>query len=235
MLSKIKQKMDNISFKLRRNVEHLKKGIDINHEWYGNDYAGFYVCPDLLNKDSIVYSFGIGEDISFDKVILDKHHCQGFGFDPTPKSIDWIEHQNLPANFSFYPVGISNITEQVNFYLPTIEENVSGSIVKHRNVTEKRKVQVPMKCLGDIVKELEHKRIDILKMDIEGSEYDVIESLFDAGVLIDQLLIEFHDRFFEEGSKKSLASIKFLLEKGYEIFGVSDSYEEISLIRKNAI
>ena len=36
-------------------------------EWYGNGYGGFYVDPSLVPENAIVYSFGIGEDISFDK------------------------------------------------------------------------------------------------------------------------------------------------------------------------
>lgn len=38
--------------------------------WYGNGYGGFYVNPDLLNSSSIVYSIGIGEDISFDLDVI---------------------------------------------------------------------------------------------------------------------------------------------------------------------
>jgi len=34
--------------------------------WYGSPYGGFYVDPTLLDENSVVYSFGIGEDISFD-------------------------------------------------------------------------------------------------------------------------------------------------------------------------
>ena len=39
-------------------------------EWYGNGYGGFYVDPSLVPDNAIVYSFGIGEDISFDKAII---------------------------------------------------------------------------------------------------------------------------------------------------------------------
>lgn len=66
---------------------HLRKGVKCPTAWYGNTYGGFYVCPDHLNAQSIVYSVGIGRDISFDKAILVQHNCQVFGFDPTPNSI----------------------------------------------------------------------------------------------------------------------------------------------------
>jgi hypothetical protein len=63
-------------------------------QWYGNDYGGFYICPILLappprthNKKIIVYSCGVGEDISFDIAIMHDCDCEVFAFDPTPKSI----------------------------------------------------------------------------------------------------------------------------------------------------
>jgi len=40
--------------------------IDCQKEYYGTEYGGYWVSPDTITKDSIVYSFGVGEDISFD-------------------------------------------------------------------------------------------------------------------------------------------------------------------------
>ena len=74
---------------------HIKKQINCDYEWYGNEYGGFNVNPNLIENNGIVYSFGIGEDISFDEAIMRNHNCTVFGFDPTPKSIEWCSRQNL--------------------------------------------------------------------------------------------------------------------------------------------
>ena len=168
----------------------MKVKVKCNYCYYGNNYGGFYVNPDLLNKNSIVYSFGIGEDISFDSAIIDNHNCQVFGFDPTPKSINWIKNQQLPFNFNFYNYGISNITGFVNFNLPKNKDYVSSSIISHQNVDNTNAIKVPMKSFDDIFNELGHDVVDVLKMDIEGSEYDVIKSILTSSVLIKQILIE---------------------------------------------
>ena len=68
---------------------HIKKQITCPVHWYGNDYGGFYLNPNIIKDGSTIYSFGIGEDISFDKAVLEAHSVQIFGFDPTPKSIKW--------------------------------------------------------------------------------------------------------------------------------------------------
>ncbi len=91
-----------------------------------------------------------------------------------------------------------------------------------------------MKSIKDIVYELGHKQIDVLKMDIEGSEYNVIDSIVNSEIPVNQILIEFHDRFFENGIEKTRQAIIQLKQHGYEIFAFSDSFEEISFINKKS-
>ena len=91
-----------------------------------------------------------------------------------------------------------------------------------------------MKAFGDVVKMLKHSKIDVLKMDIEGSEYDVIDDILDYDIEITQIVIEFHERFFSNGKEKSIKLIKSMNKKGYKIFAVSKSYQEISFIKKSS-
>ncbi|MGH2624665.1 MAG: FkbM family methyltransferase [Sphingobacterium sp.] len=200
-------------------------------QWYGNGYGGFYLDPTLLSDNAIVYSFGIGEDISFDLSIIDKHACQVFGFDPTPKSIAFINQNPPPANFHFYPFGIGEHTENVLFHLPKNKNHVSGSIYEHSLVDGENAVEVLLKSFKDITKDLGHQEIDVLKMDIEGSEYAVMQGILDSGIPIKQILVETHERFFSNGKQKGKAFFNLLKEKGYRIFAISDTYQEISLIK----
>ena len=90
---------------------------------------------------------------------------------------------------------------------------------------------MPVRRLGTILEELGHDRLDILKMDIEGAEYDVIEEIVNAPVPISQVLIEFHHRFPHIGTGKTRQAIARLNSAGYRIFNVSASGEEISFIK----
>ena len=235
MIKKIKSKVRSLLLLITGKIGYIKTGVYCKHEWYGNNYGGFYICPEILNSKSIIYSFGIGEDISFDKTVIDKHGCTVYGFDPTPKSINWIKNQKLPVKFKFFEYGISTKNEMVNFYLPKNPNYVSGSIIVHKNIEFMNKVSVPMKCLTEITKKLGHQHIDVLKMDIEGSEYDVIENILNSPVTINQILMEFHYLYFKDGKTKTQNTIKLLKKFGFEVFAVSDSFEEISFINKNAL
>jgi FkbM family methyltransferase len=232
----IKSKIKRLLRVLSGQVNHIKKTANLHKKWYGNQYGGFYVYPKFLNQNSIIYSFGIGEDISFDISVIENHNCHVFGFDPTPKSIKWVkQHQSLPSKFIFFEYGIADKSGMIDFYLPKNIEHVSGSFIKQDNVDDKQKVLVEMKSWEDIVNTLGHSQIDVLKMDIEGAEYNILDSFLESSVPIIQILIEFHDRLFDDGKIKSINAIKKLKNHGYEIFGISDSFEEVSFIKKTIL
>ena len=98
-------------------VKHLKPTITCPKKWYGTSYGGFYINPNLLTNQSVIYSFGIGKDIRFDMACSNNHQSSIYAFDPTPKSIKWIKEQKLPANFHFLilasPLGIKNLLHSI--------------------------------------------------------------------------------------------------------------------------
>lgn len=200
--------------------------------WYGNKYVGFYVVPELLDKDSIVYSFGIGEDISFDLDVINMHGCRIFAYDPTPRSIDWISNQDLPANFKFQPFGIDCIDKESVFYLPKNKSFVSGSLSLTEFIDEKEKIIVPVFRLKTLMERNGHDHINVLKMDIEGAEYGVLEDIINSGIKVKQILVEFHHRFMKDSVEKTRNALKLLSNNGFKVFGVSDLNSEISFINE---
>lgn len=210
----------------------IKRSIDINHLWYGSNYGGFFVHPDSLNESSIVYSFGIGEDITFDLALIKTHGCSVFGFDPTPKSINWIGSQkSLPDGFKFHPFGIGAESGERIFFLPHNPNHVSGSILQQKNVDSAKQIQVTLKSMQEIISLLQHQRIDVLKMDIEGAEYEVIPGILNSGIEINQILIEFHHRMISHGKMLTKNAISMLKKYNYGIFGVSENGDEVSFIK----
>ena len=162
-------------------------------EWYGSDYGGWVICPTGLAKTSIIYSLGIGEDISWDEELIAKHGVEVFGFDPTPKSAAYIQQRN-PRNFNFFQMGVADHDGLFKFYPPRNEDYVSCSLFRQKDLKDEP-ILVKMMTLDAIMKQLGHEEIDILKMDIEGAEYGVIEDIIKKSIFPRQILIEFHHRF----------------------------------------
>lgn len=225
MISKIKY---FIKVLLRKEIIS-KVQVNVPVRWYGNKDAGFYVYSKNLNSDSVVYSFGVGEDILFDLQLISIYHCAVFGFDPTPKSVEFIQRNKSPNLYHFIPVAIYKHDGKINFELPENPNHVSCTVSNDSN--KKNIIEVPCKKFTTIVEELAHTKIDILKMDIEGAEYDVIEEILESEIQIDQILLEFHHRFARIGLIKTKEAIKKLNNHGYKIAAISDSREEYTFIK----
>lgn len=199
-------------------------------ETLGNPGAAFTICPDKIDEHSIVYSFGIGTDISFDVSTIEKYKLNVCAFDPTPRSLDWLKKQKLPSNFSYYDFGIASFDGEASFFLPQNPDNVSYSMEKNSFVSSDS-VVVKVLRLKTIMDILGHSKIDILKMDIEGAEYDVISDISKSNIEIGQLLVEFHHRLISNGIKKTKQSIQELNDADYKIFHVSNTGEELSFMK----
>lgn len=208
-------------------VNQIKK----DKQWVGNSYGGFYIANDSLSNNSIVYSIGTGEDISFDLDIIKKYNCKIFAFDPTPKSINWVNKNVSNKKFNFSPIGISKDKGLKFFYLPKDSKHVSGSLEKISSVNESNAIELNFDTLKNQMKKNNHQKIDLLKMDIEGSEYDIIDYIIAYEIEIDQILVEFHPHLVRNGRKKTKSSINKLESFGYKCFARSNSFLEYSFIK----
>jgi FkbM family methyltransferase len=199
----------------------------------GSEYGGWNVSVDLLGPDSVVYSFGVGEDITFDLGLIAKFGLTIHAFDPTPRSIEWIRRQSLPEGFHFEPVGIGDYDGELSFFLPSNPMHVSMSIV-HQSQSASP-VRLPVCRLSTLARNLRHTSIDVLKMDIEGAEYGVLEDILQSEIRISQILVEFHHWYAEVGVAKTRAAIKALNGAGYVIAHVSPSGHEYTFVHKSAL
>jgi FkbM family methyltransferase len=178
-----------------------------------------------------VYSLGIGEDASFDLSVIQTYRAQVFAFDPTPRCIEWVEKRAWPQEFHFYPHGIAGHEGIATFYPPEDPDHISHSILE-RKETASLAVQVPVKRLSEVSRMLGHRRIDVLKMDIEGAEYDVLEDTIEQqDVEIDQILVEFHHFFDSISYEQTQTAIERLNKAGYRVFHVSANGFEVAFIR----
>lgn len=193
--------------------------INCVKEFHGLKCVGWSICPQGITKNSIVYSFGIGTEISFELSLMEKYSVNVYGFDPTPKSIDWVKKQDLPNRFRMFDFGIANYDGTAIFNPPVNPEEVSHTMLE-RPSTSQHAITVEVRRLQAIMKSLGHDHIDILKMDIEGAEYGVIKDIIAENIEISQILIEFHTSFPNVGVPKTKDAVKQLNENGYKIFNI---------------
>ncbi len=205
--------------------------IAIHSTRLGSKHGGWNIPDDMVSPKSIIYSGGIGTDISFDRALIEKFSCTVHAFDPTPRSIEWLKGQPLPPEFKYYKWGLADYDGTAEFHIPRNPSHISHSMITSQ-VTLEGSMQVLVKRVKSIMHQLGHDRINLLKIDIEGAEYSVIEDLLAGNLRPDLLLIEFHHRFKGMGAGKTKHAVKSLRSAGYHLFSVSRSGEELCFIHQ---
>lgn len=185
-------------------------------EKYGTEYGGWFIPNDIrLNEESIVYSAGVGEDISFDLLLNDKYNCNIYLIDPTEKAKkhykevinyyknkhpftgniqkDYYEKiQNLKPNLDklyYLDIGLWNRPDTLKFYKQYNENYVSQSLIEGMFSSNYDIVMVD--TVKNIMDKYNHEYIDLLKLDIEGAEINVLEKMFNDNIFPKYLCIEF--------------------------------------------
>lgn len=218
----------------------------------GTHYGGWYVPQNLkLNKDSIVYSGGVGEDISFDLILSSKFDSRIYLIDPTQKSKthflelkegkkftgniqkDYLETiKDLKPNLEkieFLELGIYDRKGEMKFYKPENPNYVSHTLIE--NLYGKEYEIVKTVSIKDIMEIYNHDHIDLLKLDIEGAEIKALNQMLDDQIFPKYILVEFD--LLIQGGDKNLETRKLIkrLKKDYK--KLIDDHNNITYIRKN--
>ena len=215
-------------------------GRDVLHKYdirpkkmaLGSVYGGWTIAPEELKADSTVYSFGVGNDISFDLELISRFGLKVHGFDPSPESIAWIAGQKLPPQYTFHPYGLGVADGGQTFFAPS-----KGGMYSQRQELKgasAARIVLPTKRLATIIRCIGTRCIDVLKMDIEGAEYGVLSDLIECSASIRQLLVEFHHRAGIESLEKTVESVNRLKSAGFQLFHVSETSSEFSFLQSSA-
>jgi FkbM family methyltransferase len=206
------------------------RDLTVPVEHHGSEYGGWTIYPQGLDPAAIVYSLGVGEDASFDRSLIRSFGVTVHAFDPLPRVEDWVRSQRLPEQFRFHRVAIAAIDGILTLHPPVDPSHVSHTVVASCSGNGPS-LRVPARRLGAILQDLGHDHVDLLKMDIEGSEYEVLEDLLESSLSVTQLLVEFHHRFPGVGLGRTRRAIAALRSGGFEVFHVAPR-GEISFLRR---
>lgn len=234
-IKKLIKRAGNLMYRIKR-WPYIKTDTEkyLVHR-YGNNYGGFMVYDEDLKRKphSIVYSFGIGEDLSFSEDLMKAFSPEIYAFDPTPHAIQFVQSHEISKNshFHFSPVGLSDKDENALFFIkPDGAKDVSGSVIPRRSLL-KEGIVVKMESISTISKKNGHTRIDLLKMDVEGSEFKVVEGLRDSNVIINQICLEVHDRFYKDGISQLKKLLLTMRSMGYILISVSEKKDELTFLK----
>ncbi len=178
----------------------------------GSEYGRSAVVLDLIPFGSTVISAGVGEDISFDLELISLRGCNIIAIDPTEKSRSYVD-RNRNEHFHFVQKALCPPgNKTVKIYKNKNPQYVSDSITPHHHaVSPDDFYESQTVSLQDLLQE--YNNISLLKMDIEGAEYPVLDSICDLD--IPQIYVAFHASITNHPVSDTTGCIERLKQMGY--------------------
>lgn len=182
----------------------------------GTGYGGWIVPANIsLGEGSVMYSAGVGEDMSFDVLMQSRYGCSIVLIDPTAKAVrhfdecrrhfsdgsaftGCIQKDYLScirdarpdfSKFAYVNKGLWSSRDTLRFYRQDNPEYVSQSLIDGMFTADYD--EIPVDSLKNIMAAQGHDHIDLLKMDIEGAENAVLNQMLDDGIFPTYLCVEF--------------------------------------------
>lgn len=180
-----------------------------------------------LNKDSIVYSFGVGTSISFEEELARVFKCKVYCYDPTSMAVNYIKNNKYDDDIiHFNPTGIWIKDGPIKFFAQeTNDPKIMGGSINNLFKSDKFEY-LECKKLKTFMGENGHNKINLLKLDIEGAAIEVFKDMINDQIFPDQVIAEFEysnnddfiDLDFENWSSELLEIIKEFKLKGYKCY-----------------
>ncbi len=179
----------------------------------GTVYGGWMIPDGILAHDSICYCVGAGGDVSFDLELIRRFGALVRCFDP----VEAFERSAMAEaagepRFSFRRAAITTADGPIRMQIH--HESDSESVSAAGLYDSADWVQAPGRTLPSLMNEFGDQRIDLLKLDIEGAEYEVLPTLDLAGMGIRIFATQLH----HTGTvRDALKLIDGLREQGFQL------------------
>ncbi len=154
-----------------------------------------YAFFEEILRDGIAVDVGVGDNPDLTLFLINKYDIESFIVDPTLKHMEKLKtFESKHHLIRYLPFALGTKNEMRTFY--ESQSNVSGSLRKdHTNVQNDSLTayKVQTITLNRLLEECGSKPIVLMKVDIEGEEYELINSISKSDLQkIRQLIIEFH-------------------------------------------
>jgi len=174
-----------------------------------------YDCYNLNNLD-VVFDIGANNGL-FSLLALNSGCKKVYAFEPNQESLVNLKHMFRDMdNVVAVEKAVYTQDKDLEFFIDPNNTTIGSVSEKHlldEGVTIE-KIVVPAVSLKTFMQENNLDRVSLVKMDIEGAEYEIIEHLEDEVFeKIDSFLIEYHDNT----DKRIVKMIDRLKSKGYDI------------------
>lgn len=149
--------------------------------------AAWHIKNDTVGSHSFVISGGAGHDISFELQLVMETGCQLILLDPSPTGRVTVAKSDLPRSMVFEPLAISD-----RHGLVAMAQPLNSSEGSWRRDTRNSGDRMQSTTIHKVMQRHGAKKVDLLKIDIEGFEYQVLHDALRRRLPIKQICVEIH-------------------------------------------
>ena len=225
-LSTIAPRIDTIYLKngmrFSTGPTHTLGGSDLFLVYELWDKESYYIpeVPEFkINEHDIVFDVGANRGYFSCYAAKKASHGKVYSFEPVPVNFNVLKENlllNKITNVTAENVAVSSSKKNVELYLDPGDE--AANSIYH---TSGEKITVPATDLWSYSQEKNVTKIDFLKVDCEGEEYAIFESLPDAfWLMVGKISMEYHS--IDKRDPKDL--VRILESKNFEVLVFDEKY-----------
>lgn len=199
------------------------------YKFFDDGYKDLLFKELMLDESSVVFDIG-GYKGTFTDEIQKISDCVIYIFEPVKKYYDIIlekQKHNSKIHCFNYGLGADTINVEINI------QGESSSIFMGKNNSYVECEEIRIESINKFITDYKIKKIDLLKLNIEGSEYDLLDSLFQNNQyinMIEVLLIQFHD-FIPNAVQRREIIQKKLSVSHHKLFDYPFIWEKWALVK----
>lgn len=188
----------------------------------------WHIDPSRLPPTARVISGGVGKDISLEKELIQYHGARVLLVDPSPTGRATMgQPQNTLGNIEFLPVGLAGADGARVFSPPADPEEGSFRLAAGGAS------DVPFACrsVSSLARERGWAKVDLLKIDIEGFEYEVLDDVLTSELEVSQICVEFHHFMPGIPIWRTIQALQNLRRRGYSVLHKSGTDWTFGLVQ----
>jgi FkbM family methyltransferase len=163
---------------------------------------GHHFDGSLLNSNSIILDLG-GHKGEFSQILTENWQCTSYILEAMPDLAKAIIPNNRMHIFNY---AIGNSCQEIEFF---ISDNPEANSVLPTAMHSGKRIKVPGITIAEFLRRQKINTVDFIKMDIEGAEISVFDSMSDDFLRsIKQITCEFHDFIPEMNLEQDVFRIK---------------------------
>lgn len=178
----------------------------------GSPYGGWLLPSEPIEPSWLCYSVGAGGDISFDLALIERYGATVRAFDPVAEYAHAaLAQANGEPRFSIHEAAIALADGPLR--VQVTHDPTSHSVSAAKLYESAAFVELPGRALRSLMDELGDERIDLLKLDIEGAEYELLPTLDLRELGVKVFATQLHHNGSVSGARRLIAHLR---EQGYE-------------------